>query len=178
MSLWDKSGQPPKWLNRAEKRNLVLTSIGWVRKLVRGTRTRSEIYVPLNNAANAAGRPVITDVWHSGATFSAGGSPVVNTWISFSQPISSTSALKITVANTAGGAVKTANANTTVYGSNKLLFRWTANAAGTYKVQAQTIANGSATAANIRSTNAGNTVSLRVISGTVSNTSGTITVTA
>jgi len=174
MTLWNKTNTPPSWFNRKTKRNLILTSIGWVRRQVKGSRRINEIIVPFNNSANNAGRPVITDLWHSVSTLSV--NTTVNTWMSFSQPISSTSALKITVANTAGGNTIVARANTSVYGTNKLLFRWKPAVTGTYKVQAQTIANATATASNVRSTNTGNTVCLRVITGTVSNTGGSLIV--
>lgn len=173
MSLWNKTTTPPKSLQRGEKRNVVLTSIGWVRKLVTGSRTRSEILVAMDDIGASA--PVITDVWTDKKTYSLAGSPVASIWVSFNQPITSATTLTLSVANTVGGAAGTATANTTVYGTNKLNFKWTPATAGTYKIQAQTLAGNNA---SVKSTNTGTTASLRVISASVSNTNGTFKVTA
>jgi hypothetical protein len=178
MSLWDKNSKKPVNYPRQYKRNIVATDIGFVRRVTKGSRVIDELLVPIPGLANSSnfGSPNIDDVWHS--SVSAATNSVVNTWISFDEPVTSLTKLKINVANTAGGAAMTATAANTVYGTNKILFQWTPTVAGTYKIQAQTVANGSSLAVNVKSRNAGTENASLVISGPVSNTGAIITITA
>jgi hypothetical protein len=103
----------------------------------------------------------------------------VNTYISFNEPVRSKSVLKITIANTASGnsmVSRTVVASKAIFANNTLVFSWRPITPGTYKIQAQTMANGSATAANVYSLNSGSEPASRVISGVVSNTASTVTV--
>lgn len=182
MPIWNKTNKKPTSFTRQQRRNIMATDQGWVsrRRYVDQhgrTRTKEVMLVPINGLANSTfmGSPDIDDLWFSRTAVTTG--TVVNTWISFNEPITSTSPMRLTVANTAGGAVRTATANTTVYGTNKLLFRWTPTVAGTYKVQAQNIVNSTLTATNIRSANSGTEPVSLVISGPVSNTGGLVIVT-
>jgi hypothetical protein len=95
--------------------------------------------------------------------------------------------LQITVANTAGGnnaLVATAsavNSNTGITNANNTLvftLPVTAGDAGSYKIQAQSVINATATAANLVSLNTGSESANLVITGAVSNTVGTIVITA
>ena len=106
--------------------------------------------------------------------------PTVDTYVAFNEPISSKSDAKIVVANTASGNNMIAFANTTVeVANNSLRFRWQPKVLGTYKVQAQSLANATGTALNIRSLNSGNEVATKVITGGasgVANTAGTFVI--
>jgi hypothetical protein len=82
--------------------------------------------------------------------------------------------MKINVANTAGGAAVVGTTTADVSDGNKIVFTWTPAVAGTYKVQAQTAANSTATAANTRSTNSGTELVSWVIGGTASNSAGVV----
>lgn len=182
MPLWDKAGKKPEYLSRIEKRNVVGTDIGFVRRItytdVHGnSRQKDEVLVPIYDLAGPTnmGFPDITDVWHEPSTAVA--NTEISTFVSFDEPVRANTDLQISIANTAGGATATATANTTVYyANNTLKFTWTPTVAGTYKVQAQTIvaSSNSASGQLVISLNSGHESANLVITGTVSNTSGTI----
>lgn len=183
MTLWNKTGKLPQDLNRAEKRNVVATAEGYVRRQVKtdvnnNVRIIDQVLVAIGGLANSSnmGSPSITDVWHVPATIAAGNAASVVTYVSFDEPVKfdgASGTIAMTIANTAGGATVTAVSNTSVAGSNNTIaFTWIAETAGTYKVQAQTLANSSSTAVALKSLNAGNEAASLVVSGTVSNTSG------
>ncbi len=184
MALWDKTSTLPKSLNREQKRNVVATEQGFVRKHAYtdadgSKRNREEVLVALQGVANSSnfGLPSVTDVWHSVDT--AVINTPITTYVSYDEPLFVSGAAKVNVANTVGGSAKVAVAPATMINANNTLsFVWTPTVAGTYKVQAQTIANNSATAINLRSTNTGNEAATLVISGTASNTAGLVIVTA
>lgn len=184
MALWDKISNLPKYLNRKQKRNVVATDVGFVRKIVykdagNVDRTKEELLVPLKGVANSSnfGAPSVSDVWHSRDT--AVINTPITTFVSYDEPLLISGGVKINVANTAGGSAKVGVATTTlVNAQNTLAFTWTPTVAGTYKVQAQTMANSSATAINLRSGNAGNESATLVIAGPASNTAGLVIVTA
>jgi hypothetical protein len=262
MTLWNKTATLPKYLTRADKRNVVVTKIGFVRRFVRtnvfnNTSIKDETLEAIGGLANSSnfGSPKITDVWHtvsasplaavrtlvekrtltSGTVAKTGGvsntlvngtgtafttqlpagtrfkinqtyhtvvsvanttrmtitpattatanvavridTPTVNTYISFSEPVSQSGLAgktKMNIANTVSGNTMVARtANVSVFSTHHLLYRWRPITLGTYKVQAQTIANSTATAANTRSTNGGTEAVSLVISAAVSNTNGT-----
>lgn len=178
MSIWNKTSNKPQNLSRQDKRNVIATDIGWVRRItytdVHGnSRRKDEILVAIDGLANTSnmGIPEIDDVWSQN---NAVINTPVNTWISFNEPITTTTKVKVNIANTAGGGagLVASSANTTaVYGGNKLLVRWTPTVAGSYKVSAQTVANGSTGAINVRSANAGTEAANLVISAGISNNS-------
>lgn len=190
MALWNTTGTKPQNLTRAEKRNVIATDNGWVRRNATYTdvhsnvRVKEELLVPIAGLANSTnmGSPTITDVWYGADTY------VVNTtvtaYVAFDEPISSKGLagnVKLTIANTtASGSSRTLTANTKsiTNANNVLTFTGTITSAGTYKIQAQTIANSTLTAANTRSLNTGTEAVSWVISGAVSNTASTISVTA
>lgn len=181
MALWNRTTNMPKNLKGKEKRNVIITAKGFVRRIKSGTRSKDEILVPLNNLSNTTSfnTPKMTDMWHSRTTVAAGA--FVNTYISYSEPIKwAAGNVKITVANTAAGNNMIARSTaTTIRGSNNtIMVRWLAPSAGTYKIQSQTIANSTATAINLKSTNTGARNAVLVINGPISNTAGTVTVTA
>lgn len=178
MALWGKDASSyPKWLNVAKfKRNVVRTPVGWVR-LPKKYGSPNELLVSVANTASL-GTSVVTDVYHTPSTVVANNT--VTTIISYNQPIQNLGgSLKLSVkkdANTSAVAVAPA---TTVVEGNKLKFTWTPTVAGTYKLEAQTAANASATAVSVRTTTGnGNTAVSLVISGTMSNTAGTVIVSA
>lgn len=179
MPLWDKTSSKPKNLTRAEKRNVIATDVGFVRRQVKGTRVMDEILVAIDGLANTTnfGAPTIDDMYHSIDTVVA--NTPITTYIVFDEPINVNANAQIQVANTVGGAEVVAVANTTLYhAQNSIGFTWTPTVAGTYKVQAQTVANNTSTALNFTSRNSGNEAASLVISGPVSNTAGLVIVTA
>ena len=174
MALWDKSNTTyPKFLNSKQKRNVVRTPIGWVR-ISKRLGSPNEILIPQANSSSFAAAS-IQNMWHSKSSSSV--NTAITTTVSFNQPIQKLGGnMKISVANTISGSAKTAT-STAVFEGTKLVFTWTPTVAGTYKVQAQTIANNTSTAVSIRSVTAnGNTAVSLVISGSVSNTASTIVV--
>jgi hypothetical protein len=178
MPLWDKTSSKPKNLTRAEKRDVIATDVGFVRRQVKGTRVIDEVLVSLDGVANSTnfGEPTIDDMYHSTDTVVA--NTTVTTYVVFDEPITPNAAAKIDIANTVAGEAVVGVANTTLYhAQNAIAFTWTPTVAGTYKVQAQTVANNTSTALNFTSKNAGNEVASLVISGPVSNTAGLVIVT-
>ena len=181
MSIWNKTTNLPQNLSRPDKRNVIVTNEGFIRRIKSGTRSKDELLVPINGLANSTnfGTPKPTDMWHSASSVVV--NTYVNTYISYSEPLNWVAGkVKMTVANTAGGNNMVArSANTFVHGSNNtVMFRWRPTVAGTYKVQAQTVANSTATAVNLKSTNSGGEAASLVITGLTSNTTGTISVTS
>lgn len=187
MPIWTNTGQKPANLSRTEKRDVIATERGWVKRIKftdvhSNVQRKDEVLVAIGNLANSSqmGFPTVTDVWHHASSVANG--TTVNTWVSFSEPVQHSGLyanLQLTVANTASGNAMVAIANSTVYGAdNRVLFRWTPNTAGTYKIEAQTIANNTpGIAANLVSMNTGAEDANLVITGIVSNTGGSITVT-
>ena len=184
MPLWDKTSNRPKNLSRIDKRSVVATDKGWVKRITytdvhANERSKDEILVPLPGLANSTnmGAADIDDMWFS--TNNVVINNAVNVNLVFNEPIRVTGAWSLSVANTAGGSAKTATsagASTVVLANNNLVFTFTPTAAGTYKIQAQTIANTST--GDIVSRNTGTETASKVITGAVSNTAGIITVTA
>lgn len=217
MSLWDfrhedastkagantqagiKAGQQPfagNWTQR-EKRNVILTDIGWVRRTNgsggRAGRVHDEILVSAhpgggdNNSysSNAhAEHPDISQIYfQSGGAVSNGG--IANVYVVFNQPLINaglTGKLKLTVANTSGGNAVVAYANngndsnTVIGANNTVVFRFVTPGAGTYKVNSQTIANATSTSANLSSRNTGTRVANLEITGAVSNSAGSLVI--
>ena len=178
MSLWNKSSKFPQNLNRQQKRNVVVTDKGFVRRITykdaqNVNRVKDELLVTISGLANSSnfGSPNVVDVWFTRSTGTV--NTAIETWISFDEPITSTTTAKITIANTAGGASTyvATTPNTAVYDTNKLRFTWTPLVAGTYKVGAQTIANATSSALNIRSRNTGTETATLTISSSISNSS-------
>jgi len=184
MPLWDKTGTKPQYLSREAKRNVVATDIGFVRRItytdVHGnSRQKDEVLVPIRDLAGPAnfGFPDITDVWHEPAAAPVG--TQIATYVSFDEPIRANTDLQLAIANTAGGSAEVAVANTTVaFANNTLKFVWTPSVAGTYKVEAQSItaASNAASGQLVISLNAGGESANLVITGAVSNTSGTVVI--
>lgn len=187
MSLWNKTGKLPQNLTRAEKRNVVATDAGWVRRqkytdVHDNVRVKSEVLVTLSGLANTTnmGSPSVSDVWIASASLVA--NTELELKVSFDEPVlqgENAGNLIIAVANTAGGAAVNAFclANTDVTGAeNTLTFTFTPTVAGTYKIQAQTMTSN--TSANLVSMNIGGEAASLVIGGAVSNTSGTFVVSA
>lgn len=186
MSLWNKTGTKPQNLTRVEKRNVIATDRGWIRRLrytdTHGNvRTKDEILVSLEGLANSSnmGTPSISDMVHSSSAIANGES--ITTTIYFDEPVANGNiegSFQLTVANTAAGSSGgIAVANTVITGANNILsFIWTPDGAGTYKIEAQTITNATATAVSLKSTNAGGENASLIVSGTVSNTAGSVVV--
>jgi len=181
MALWNKTTFLPKNLKGKEKRNVIVTNKGFVRRIKSGTRSKDEILIPLAQLSNTSNfnTAKVTDMWHS--TRSTVNGSFVNTYISFSEPMKwAAGNVKITVANTAGGNNMIARSTaTTVRGANNtLMVRWKAAGVGTFKIQSQTVANSTATAISLKSTNTGARNVVLVINGPISNNAGSVTVTA
>ena len=183
MPLWDDTSTPPKSLKGKQKRNVVKTPIGWIRAGERDGTVGEKLIIVANTTSFATSS--ITDMWFANSDntqeLAAALNQPLNIFVSFDQPIQSLGAgVKLAVANTSGGSVgvaKSAIGTTAVVEGNKLKFTFTPSVAGTYKVQAQTMANGSTGSLSLRTTTGnGNTAISLVVSGTQSNTTGTIVV--
>jgi hypothetical protein len=194
----------------AWKRNVIATSDGWVRRrnITKdgGVSTRDEILVSANPGilndgyANVAhlGFPEITQIYIS--SNSVGGnalqrSATANLYVVFNEPVrhkGGSGFIRVRLANTVSGntLIATANAKSTTSASdiinanNTLVFKFVPGVAGTYKLNANTLAFASA---NGTGTFTSNLVSLNlittgsesanlVIAGSVSNNFGTFTV--
>lgn len=193
MPLWNKEGQRPKYLSSEDRRKVIATPQGWVKRdnitgaVGGGNRSREEILVAIGSLDSEVkmGNPDILEIYVSNST---GGTSLkrnstnkVN--VVFSEPISigaSASPFRLTVANTAGGNTVVATASTNksniVNANNTLVFGFVANTAGTYKVQAQSLAN--TAQAKVYSVYGGTSeVANTVISATVSNALSTFSIT-
>ena len=189
MSLWNKTGKYPQNLKDAStgiesKRNVVVTKLGYVRNIkytdVNGNaRNKTDVLVAIGNLANSSnwGFPQVTSAWSSNTTMTHGGT--ANILCSFSEPLSTSGLhgrLKMTISNTASGNTMLASSNGTVIGSNQLLFRFKPTVGGIYFVNAHLMANGSATAANVRSLNSGTELANLYFTAAVSNNLGSFTI--
>lgn len=177
MPLWDKSGTRPTWLTKEEKRNVIATNDGWVNRIVSGSKVKNEILVSIGNLDDAVtmNNPSIAEVYVANST---GGSTLKTglthyVYTVYDEPVSFealTPQGTITISNTASGddvltAIMNDDKTTIINANNTVRYEFSANTAGTYKVEAQTIAN----SANIYSLNATNETANLVISGAVSN---------
>ena len=189
----------------SSKRNVIATEKGWIRRTHKNTdgnqRQIDEVLVAAHPGSAGAtggysgiaylGFPDIAQVYLNSTSISAAyGGENVSVYVVMNEPVKHSGAagsLQITVANTAGGnsslvATATAvNSNTGITNANNTLvftLPVTAGDAGSYKIQAQTVINATATAANLVSLNAGSESANLVITGAVSNTVGTIVITA
>ena len=193
----------------AWKRNVIATNQGWVRRrniTKDGANSqRDEILVAANPGiasdgyANIAhlGFAEITQIYLS--TNSTGGnalqrSATANLYVVFNEPVrhrGGTGFIRIRIANTVTGntVIATANAKSTtsrtdiINANNTLVFRFVPAVAGTYKVNANTLAfssaSGGAFTANLISLNLGTNggeLANTVLTGSVSNNFGTFTV--
>ena len=189
----------------SSKRNVIATEKGWIRRTHKNTdgnqRQIDEVLVAAHPGSAGAtggysgiaylGFPDIAQVYLNSTSISAAyGGENVSVYVVMNQPVKHSGAagnLQITVANTAGGnsslvATATAvNSNTGITNANNTLvftLPVTAGDAGSYKIQAQSVINATAAAANLVSLNAGSESANLVITGAVSNTVGTIVITA
>jgi len=191
----------------SSKRNVIATEKGWIRRTHKKndgssvTRQIDEVLVAAHPGSAGAtggysgiaylGFPDIAQVYLDSTSISAAyGGENVSVYVVMNEPVKHSGAagsLQITVANTAGGnsslvATATAvNSNTGITNANNTLvftLPVTAGDAGSYKIQAQSVINATATAANLVSLNTGSESANLVITGAVSNTVGTIVITA
>jgi hypothetical protein len=189
----------------SSKRNVIATEKGWIRRTHKNTdgnqRQIDEVLVAAHPGSAGAtggysgiaylGFPDIAQVYLNSTSISAAyGGENVSVYVVMNEPVKHSGAagsLQITVANTAGGnsslvATATAvNSNTGITNANNTLvftLPVTAGDAGSYKIQAQSVINATAAAANLVSLNAGSESANLVITGAVSNTVGTIVITA
>ena len=189
----------------SSKRNVIATEKGWIRRTHKNTdgnqRQIDEVLVAAHPGSAGAtggysgiaylGFPDIAQVYLNSTSISAAyGGENVSVYVVMNEPVKHSGAagsLQITVANTAGGnsslvATATAvNSNTGITNANNTLvftLPVTAGDAGSYKIQAQSVINATAAAANLLSLNAGSESANLVITGAVSNTVGTIVITA
>jgi len=185
----------------SSKRNVIATNKGWMRRTIKnnrqggGTRIIDEPLVPANPGiadgyANTAhlGFADIAQIYMDDTSVSPGAAEIN---VVFNEPVSYTGAggqLRLTLANTASGNNKKialatrSNSNTGIINANntvKFAVTFVAGDAGSYKVLAasNTIVNATSTVANLNSLNTLVSANL-VVTGAVSNTLGTITVSA
>ncbi len=192
MSLWNKSGKVPVNLTAAEKRNVIATKDGWVRRLVYtdvhgNKRVKDVTLVALGNLdkETTMGNPDIQQIYVANTT---GGTALKrnkfnHVYVVFTEGVSistTPSPFRLVVANTAGGnnVIATANTNKLSIGNanNTLDFVFKVATAGTYKIQAQNLSNTAATKVySLSGTGITETVNTN-ISAAVSNTNGTFTI--
>lgn len=180
------------------KRNVIATDRGWVRRQIKTTdgrvRVQDEVLVaahPADGFSYAAnthlGNPDIAQIYLSATDLtSVANGATLNVYVVFNEPVKHSGAagdLVLTIANTVSGAVLTANASAVntntgiVTANNTLVFQTTPVEVGTYKINAQTISNVTATAANLVSLNEGSESANLVVTGAVSNALGSFIVT-
>lgn len=198
MPLWDKSGTKPKYLNTEEKRKVIATNLGWVRRDTYtdnhgNARQKDEILVHMGGLDTLVtmALPDISSISIVGATADGRIANGVATQVRvvYDEAVAWRTGVAdvnftIAIANTIGGAASlSAHSNTTsvvtlqanVSGANNtLLFEFTPQATGTYKIQTQTISN--TAMANIYSTESALTANLQ-ITDAVSNNLSTFFVT-
>lgn len=189
MSLWNKSGKVPEYEKIPDKRNVIATKEGWVRRVAykdvhNNVRIKDEVLVAIGNldSTTTMGNPDIVEVYVAnstgGSTLKAG--LVSSAYVVFTEPVSIEStgaAMTFTVANTVSGNTATATSSTDkadiVNANNTIRFDFTATA-GTYKIQAQAI---SATGAKVYGVSGGTTDTVNTaISAVVSNNLSTFIV--
>jgi len=184
----------------SSKRNVIATNKGWIRRTIKTNeggpvRIIDEPLVPANPGtadgyANTAylGFADIAQIYMTSTTVAPGATSV---YVVFNEPVKhegDAGDLILHLANTVSGntekrLVATAdNSNTGIINANNTLkfnVTFVAGDAGSYKVLAasNTIINATATAANLVSLNTYTSANL-VVTGAVSNTLGTITVTS
>jgi hypothetical protein len=183
---WSDTGTRPDWLDRENlNRNVIATKKGWTlrRNYTNGfsqSIQRDETLVAIGDLANNVGTPTVTEVFtanNSGGTIFRAGFRG-NIAVVFDEGLlrrhaNGPSGWKLTVANTASGNSVLAIANTTIaLANNTLYFNFIPAVKGTYKVQAQTLANST----NYLRGETNNENVSRTISSSVSNTLGTFTV--
>lgn len=101
--------------------------------------------------------------------------PNVTTKISFAEPLSMAGPAKITINNVTHGGTINAVAPVPTTGDNILSYVWTPTYPGEYTISTQTIANNTATAINLRSSNADTETANTVISTSMATAAGTFT---
>ena len=185
----------------SSKRNVIATNKGWMRRTIKnnrqggGTRIIDEPLVPANPGiadgyANTAhlGFADIAQIYMDDTSVSPGAAEIN---VVFNEPVmyhGSGGQLRLTLANTASGNNKKialatrSNSNTGIINANntvKFAVTFVAGDAGSYKVLAasNTIVNATSSASDLRSLNTLVSANL-VVTGAVSNTLGTITVSA
>lgn len=189
--------QPSEFINGylANKRNIIATDKGWVRRRIKETdntvRIVDEMLVPINGLANSTNLkfPDIAQIYFS--SNSTGGSALANgtsanIYVVFNEPVFFKGGgvrLKLTVANTVSGnaiiarTTSRVNSNTNIVNANNtVVFKFVPVINGTYKVNAQVVANNTTGTSNLSSLNTGNEAANLTIVGAVSNAAGTFTV--
>ncbi len=178
MPLWtaNTTVKFPTYLNRQEKRNVIMTDIGYVRRLNKGTRRIDELLVDITGLATKAGAPKIHDIHFSRVTANVSDPITVN--VVFTHPVkfnAGSGDIKLTVTNEKVGATTpsvtatvVANASNIRVANNTLAFTFTPTETGTFTVLGQTAANVNATAINFTSATSSNTAASLVISPSVS----------
>ena len=199
------AGHRPHFFDeKSNKRNVIATEKGWVRRTHRnkqggGVRQVEEVLIAahpgpggFSYASNThLGWPDIAEVFlqpntATGATSYAVGTDV-NVYVVFTEPMfygANPNKLVLTLANTVSGNGSLVansialNSNSGIqYANNVLVFKFkslNAQDAGTYKIGAQVMTNTGF--ANLRSLNTGNELANLTISGPVSNSLGTFTI--
>lgn len=183
MAGWDKSTKLPTWVQGRRKRNVVATPQGWVRRVKKGSRAVDEVLVAIRNLSETSTKtePKIHEIYVANTT---GGTTIAantaaSVFVVYDEPLafgSGAQNLRITIANTSGGTsgITAVISNTEILNAdNTLRFTFTSGAAGTYRINAQTMSN----TGNVISGNIGGEQASRVISNAVSNALGTFIVT-
>lgn len=186
MPTYDFSGSNPPFKNWpwSEKRNVILTDKGYVRRIVKPGRVIDEILVAsdhttVQKAANTA--PKIVEVFADKASYTTNTAGIIT--VVYNQPVKfagGSGNVALAISNTNAGAATTAVAaanNSLVSGGNNMLsFTFTTGPAGTYKINPQTLTNATAAAVNITSKNVSNaTANLQIVTAAIgANTTFTV----
>lgn len=194
MPLWNKSGKKPGD-TAANKRNVVATNAGWVRRTVytdvhSNVRIKDEPLVAIGNLPGEVtmGNPDVTEIYvanNTGGTALKRGQ-INYVYVVYSEPVSigaSASPIRLNIANTISGNAVVATSNTNkasiVNANNTLVFKFKVYAntsgVGTYKIQAQTMSNTAQHKVYSLIGGAAETANA-VISAAVSNTLSTFTI--
>lgn len=186
MPLWDTTSVRPKFLDTANTRHCIATDEGWVLRQAYtdkhgNVRQKEEILIGIGELENTMAAPNIAEIYLS-ATSPLSNGQVYSAYVVFDEPVASKSgALKMAIANTAGGnnslLARSNTNNASIRNANNTLeFKFVATPAGTYKIQAQTLSNATATAVNVYSLNSDHETASYVIGAAVSNALGTFTI--
>jgi len=184
MARWSLDGTKPDWFPSDKQRYIVATDEGWVYEYrytdaLGNTKVHREVLVSIPGLGDSVdmGAPSISEIYLAnstgGSTLKAG--QTITVGVVYDEPLSgSASGWTLAIANTAGGNNNvSATANSTIANANNtLIFSFSANTAGTFKIQSQTIAN---TSDAVKSINANNESVSRTIGDSISNTYGIFT---
>lgn len=182
MARWSLEGTKPDWFPSDKQRYIVATDEGWVYEYrytdaLGNTKVHREVLVSIPGLGDSVdmGAPSISEIYVAN---SSGGDVLrrgttLKVHVVYDEPLTgAATGWTLAVANTDGtgsNGVTATGGSTLANANNTLVFSFSANNAGPYKVNSQTVSN---TTNAVLSLNANNESVSRVISDAVSNTLG------